>query len=221
MKVFVSGDCGQQKQLHLGPEWRDRLRIPALLSVYMAVWEKGKQAVKEQKSVKIGILEQKNLGYFWWKTCLRYTLRELRIFPPFMCLFQVLQARAMVYSITCPCGWGVQKHKAFLSCQGTEAGCGKSSRSHSSTERLLKCRRVWNGIGKSMCLAVIILEEKKSMGSSRSKAALCTAVPRENRAPQHIAFGLYTSLPTPSCKVHFCLCSRQLMFFESHRCKSA
>lgn len=30
--------------------------------MYIAVWEKGKQAVKEQKSVKIGILEQKNLG---------------------------------------------------------------------------------------------------------------------------------------------------------------
>lgn len=30
--------------------------------MYIAVWEKGKQAVKEQKIVKIGILEQKNLG---------------------------------------------------------------------------------------------------------------------------------------------------------------
>lgn len=34
-------------------------------------------------------------GYFWWKTCLRYALKEPQIFPPFLCSFQFLQAPAV------------------------------------------------------------------------------------------------------------------------------
>lgn len=47
--------------------------------------------------------------------------------------------------------------------------------------------------------------EKTSIGSSTHKAALCTAIPGEDRAPQHIAFCLHMRLPTPSCQAHLCL----------------
>lgn len=94
----TSGVCRQQNQLHHLCDWRDRLRISSLLNVYKAVWEKGKQRVQEWKTHEINILEQKNLGirwYFWWKTCLRYALKELQIFPPFLCSFWFLQAPAV------------------------------------------------------------------------------------------------------------------------------
>lgn len=76
----ISGVCGQQNQLHHLQDWRDGLRISSLFFVYKDVWEKGKQAVQEWKTDEINILEQKNFGitrYFWWKTCLRYALKEL------------------------------------------------------------------------------------------------------------------------------------------------
>lgn len=42
----------------------------------------------------------------------------------------------------------------------------------------------------------MVLEEK----TSQAAAALCTAIPGEDRAPQHTAFSLHTRLPTLSCK---------------------
>lgn len=58
----ISGVYGQQNQLHHFHDWRNRLRISSLLSVYKALWVKGKQTVQEWKIDEFNILEQKNLG---------------------------------------------------------------------------------------------------------------------------------------------------------------
>lgn len=171
--------------------------------------EKGKQAVKERKIGKIDILSTKELGDYKdiLETCLKYGLKELQNFPPFTCSLQVLQALQWCTVSPVLADEECSSTKLFFQCQWTEAPCGKTSWSHSCLQK--DCSNAGEqGTGLAKVCAWLPCHdtgEKTRMGSSRHKAALCTAIPREDRAPQHTAFGRHTRLPTPSCKAHRCL----------------